>query len=40
VPFDIAFSLPDDERFAFAVAFGTLNGREFDWSTLRWKELP
>lgn len=40
VPFDIAFSLPDDERLAFVVALGTLNGREFDWSTQSWKAPP
>jgi hypothetical protein len=38
VPFDVAFSLPEDERLAFAVALGTLEGRVFDWSALRWKE--
>jgi len=36
VPFDIAFSLPVDERIAFVVALGTLEGWEFDWRTLRW----
>ena len=33
VPFDVAFSLPDDERLAFVVAIGTLNGGFFDWQT-------
>jgi hypothetical protein len=37
VPFDIAFSLPPDERMAFVVALGTLEGRLFDWQNLRWK---
>jgi hypothetical protein len=36
VPFDVAFSLPAEERLAFIVALGTLDGLEFDWSTLRW----
>jgi hypothetical protein len=37
VPFDVAFSLPVDERDAFIVALGTLEGREFDWHRGRWK---
>ncbi len=37
VPFDVAFSLPDDERLAFIVALGCLDGRVFDWDTLSWK---
>ena len=36
MPFDIAFSLPIDERHAFVVALGTLDGREFDWKSRRW----
>ena len=36
VPFDVAFSLPPDERMAFVVALGTLDGRVFDWQSLRW----
>ncbi len=36
VPFDVAFSLPTDERMAFVVALGSLDGRTFDWRTLRW----
>jgi hypothetical protein len=27
VPFDVAFSLPVDERLAYVVVFGTLEGR-------------
>ena len=38
MPFDVAFSLPEDERLAFIVALGTLDGREFDWAAMRWKE--
>jgi hypothetical protein len=40
VPFDVAFSLPPDERFAFVVALGTLGGRVFDWDLLQWKGQP
>jgi hypothetical protein len=36
VPFDVAFSLQADERMAFVVALGTLDGGVFDWQTLRW----
>lgn len=38
VPFDVAFCLPPDERLAFVVALGRLDGHEFDFSTMRWKE--
>jgi len=38
VPFDVAFSLPEDERLAYVVALGTLAGHEFDWQTVRWKD--
>jgi hypothetical protein len=37
VPFDVAFSLPPDERLAYVVALGTMDGQEFDWHALRWK---
>ena len=40
MPFDVAFSLPDDERLAFVVAIGTLDGGFFDWQTKRWEEWP
>lgn len=38
MPFDVAFDLPEDERLAFIVALGTLDGREFDWESLSWKD--
>jgi hypothetical protein len=38
VPFDVAFTLPPDDRLAFVVALGTLDGRQFDWQALSWKE--
>ena len=40
MPFDVAFSLPEDERLAFIVAIGTLDGREFDWNRIAWKGTP
>lgn len=38
VPFDVAFSLPPDERLAWMVIFGRFDGGEFDWSTGSWKK--
>ncbi len=38
VPFDVAFSLPEDERLAYVVALGTLAGNTFDWQAMRWKD--
>jgi hypothetical protein len=40
VPFDIAFSLPHDERLAYIVVFGMLDGRRFDWDSLTWLPDP
>lgn len=40
MPFDVAFSLPVDERQAFVVALGTLDGQHFDWATKRWDDGP
>jgi hypothetical protein len=37
VPFDVAFSLQRDERLAYVVIFGTLDGRVFDWKTMTWE---
>jgi hypothetical protein len=37
VPFDVAFSLPEDERAAWVIALGTLDGRQFDFTTMRWE---
>ncbi len=38
VPFDVAFSLPSDERLAWVVALGSLDGGKFDFTTMRWQE--
>ncbi len=38
VPFDVAFSLDQDERRAWIVALGTLDGRVWDWGAMRWTE--
>lgn len=36
VPFDVAFSLSNDERCAWLIICGEINGKEFDWSTGNW----
>ena len=38
MPFDVAFSLAPDERLAWVVAIGRLDGRDFDFSTMSWKD--
>ncbi len=38
VPFDVAFCLSAEERLAFVVALGRLDGHEFDFAALCWKE--
>jgi len=37
VPFNVAFSLPPDERLAFVVVIGTLAGRSFDWESMSFR---
>ena len=36
VPFDVAFSLSEEERLAFVVILGTQDGNTFDWPAMRW----
>lgn len=38
VPYDVAFSLPDNERTAYAIIFAEIEGSEFDWNLMRFKE--
>ena len=38
VPFDVAFSLPPEERFAFAVIFGRFEGGKFDFDKMTFVE--
>lgn len=40
VPFDIAFSLPPEERLAWIVAFGQLDGERFDFTRMEWMRAP
>jgi hypothetical protein len=37
VPFDVAFSLPNDMRVAMLIVFGENEGGKFDWAALRWQ---
>lgn len=37
VPLDVAFSLPVDERLAWAVVMGEINGGKFDWDAMQWR---
>ncbi len=36
MPFDVAFSLPPEDRLAWVIALGTLEGGDFDFATMRW----
>jgi hypothetical protein len=38
VPFDVAFALPEDDRLAWIVAIGWLDGLAFDWRSRTWVE--
>jgi hypothetical protein len=35
--FDLAWSLPDDEALAYAIAFGEMDGHSWDWGRMAWK---
>ncbi len=38
MPFDVAFSLSPEDRLAWVVALGQLDGGEFDFATLSWQD--
>lgn len=38
VPEEIAWELTPSERLARIVVFGQLDGGDFDWDRLKWKE--
>ncbi len=38
VPVDLAFSLPDAERTAWAIMLAEFQGNKFDWATMRFRE--
>jgi hypothetical protein len=37
VPFDVAFSLPPQERFGWAVILAQFEGSDFDFAADKWK---
>jgi hypothetical protein len=38
VPFDVAFSLDETDRLAYAIILGKFEGGEWDFSRMRWAE--
>ena len=38
VPYSVAFALEPDERLAYVVIFGQLDGNDFDFDRGQWKE--
>jgi len=38
VPFDVAFSIDDITREAWAIMFSEMEGRTFNWSAMRFEE--
>ena len=38
IPFDVAFSLDQDERTAWVVVLGELDGRTYDWEAMQWAD--
>jgi len=38
VPFDVAFSLDEAKRAAFAIVFSEFEGARFDWEGFRFEE--
>lgn len=37
MPYDVAFSLPDDEALGHYVALGEIDGGTFDWNAMQWE---
>lgn len=38
IPFDVAFSLDEDQRLAWVVIIGEFHGGKFDWAARMWRE--
>ena len=38
IPFDVAEALDPAERLARTIAFGELEGRQWDWSIMDWSK--
>jgi hypothetical protein len=39
VPYDVAFSLDDEDRTAYCILFGQMEGQEWDFTRMSWKKL-
>lgn len=37
IPFDVAFALEIEERLAWTVILGEINGGKFNWEARRWE---
>jgi hypothetical protein len=40
IPFDTALRLPDEFRLGFCIIAGELEGNQFDWTMMRFKQEP
>ena len=40
MPFDVAFSLAPHEVAAWCIAFGEMDGNEYDFASNSWKDKP
>jgi hypothetical protein len=38
VPYDVAYSLSDQDVMVECIAYGILEGNEWDWQSMSWKE--
>lgn len=38
VPWDVAMAMKRSSRWAFLVMFGELNGDQFNWEAMAWRE--
>ncbi len=38
IPFDVAFALDDVTRAAWCIVFSEMDGAEFDWSAMSFRE--
>lgn len=38
VPWDVAHSLDDEPRLAYVIYYGQLEGGEWDWDAMTWRE--
>lgn len=38
VPFDVAFNLQSEDTLVWTVILGEIDGGEFDWNSMSWKD--